>query len=236
MMTLSEQDVVPEGGIADICAGFSDLTIQEFKRITDASVEQREALNDLKAATTKASDILKRSCPSETPLTPVSRLEAMQHRLQAVGEANEVIKGPLLHLYGLFTEIQKQRLETLTRRQTARAEDVNVGKLCTGRSELASFPVDQIASMMKLSDAQKQELEKVKVASTQASEALKASCPSSVPNTIDGRLEAMQKRVMALIQAVDTVRTAVRDFYASLTDEQKAAVVIQSAKQIANRR
>ena len=218
------KDVVPEGGVADTCKGFSDLTIQEFKQVTDASVEQREALNDLKAATTKASDILRRSCPSETPLTPASRLEAMHHRLKAVAEANEVIKGPLLHLYSLFTTIQKQRFEALARRQIARAKDVNVGNLCTGRSELASFPADQIASKIKLSDAQKQELGMVRAASAQASKALKASCPSSVPNTIDGRLEAAQKRVMALIQAVDTVRTPVRDFYASLTDEQKAAI------------
>ena len=53
----------------------------------------------------------------------------------------------------------------------------------------------------------------------------------------DGRLDAAQQRVTALITAVDTVRPAVRDFYASLTDEQKAALSIQPGeKQTANNR
>ena len=58
---------------------------------------------------------------------------------------------------------------------------------------------------------------------------LKTSCPASTPDTLDARLDAAQQRVAALIGAVGTVRPAVRDFYASLTDEQKAALSIQAA-------
>jgi len=36
--------------------------------------------------------------------------------------------------------------------------------------------------------------------------------------------------VAALIEAVDTVRPAVRDFFASVTDEQKAALRQQSPR------
>ena len=70
-------------------------------------------MNDVKDATIKASDILKQSCSSETPLTPVSRLDAMQRRLQAMADANEVVKGPLERLYGALSDVQKQRLQTL---------------------------------------------------------------------------------------------------------------------------
>ena len=72
-------------------------------------------------------------------------------------------------------------------------------------------------------------MDKLKAASAQASEELKTSCPTAIPDTLDGRLDAAQQRVAALIGAVGTVRPAVRDFYASLTDEQKAALSIQGA-------
>ncbi len=231
---------------AETCSGFApgvnELPIQELEKVVDGDEEQRAALNDVKAATVKASDILKQSCSSETPLTPVSRLDAMQRRLQAMAEANEVVKGPLERLYGTMSDLQKQRLDTLAhpnvrRVQTARAKDVNISELCTSQAGFTNVPAERIASSIELTDAQKEELEKLKTASARASDGLKASCPANVPDTLDGRLDAAQQRVTALITAVDTVRPAVRDFYASLTDEQKAALSIQPGeKQTANNR
>ena len=231
---------------SETCSGFApgvnELPIQELEKVVDGNEEQRTALKDLKAATIKASDILKQSCASETPLTPASRLDAMQRRLQAMADANEVVKGPLERLYGLLSDVQKQRLDALAhpnvrRVQTARAKDVNISELCTSQAGFTNVPADQIASSIQLNDLQKEELEKLKAASAKASDGLKASCPAAVPDTLDGRLDAAQQRVTALITAVDTVRPAVSDFYASLTDEQKAALSIQPAgKQTANNR
>jgi len=231
---------------SETCSGFApgvnELPIQELEKVVDGNEEQRTALKDLKAATIKASDILKQSCSSEKPLTPASRLDAMQHRLQAMADANEAVKGPLERLYGLLSDGQKQRLEALAhpnvrRVETARAKDVNISALCTSQAGFTNVPADQIASSIQLTDAQKEELEKLKAASAKASDGLKASCPAAVPDTLDGRLDAAQQRVTALITAVDTVRPAVSDFYASLTDEQKAALSIQPAgKQTANNR
>ena len=230
----------------EICAGFapgvSDLPADELGKIIDATDEQRTAFADLRSATVKASEILKASCPAETPLTPVSRLDAMQLRLQAMAEANEVIKAPLVHLSSLFTDAQKQRLATLAqpnmkRAQTARAKEMTIAELCTSQASFTSVPADQIASAIQLTDAQKQELEKLKEASAKASDNLKAGCPAAIPDNIEGRLDGAQQRVTALITAIDTVRPAVRDFYASLTDEQKAALSIQPGeKQTANSR
>jgi len=158
----------------------------------------------------------------------------MERRLQAMAQANEAIKEPLIRLYGLFTDAQKERLEALgklreRREPPARAKDVKVAELCTSQAEFTSVPAEQIARTIELTEAQKQELEKLRAASAQASEGLKTACPVTVPSTLDGRLDAAQQRVTALIQAVGTVRPAVRDFYASLTDEQKAALSIQPA-------
>ncbi len=224
---------------AETCSGFapgvSDLPIQKLESIIDATEEQRTALADLKAAVAQASDILQKSCPSETPLTPVDRLNAMRHRLEAMEEANGAVKGPFVRLYGLLSDEQKQRLEAASKPsskpQLARAKDVNVADLCSSQAGFSSVPADQIASTITLTSAQELELEKVKAATAKASDELKNSCPSSIPETLEGRLDAAKQRLAALIAAVDMVQPAVAGFYASLTDEQKAALSVQPAPQ-----
>ena len=228
-------------GVADLaqtCGGFapgiSDLPIQSLEKIAGSTGDERAALQDLRDASAKASDILKQACSSETPLTPVARLDAMQHRLQAMEQAGEAVRGPLLRFYGLLTDDQKQRLNALAasnaqrRSKTARAGDVNIGALCTSQAGFTNVPTDEIGNTVSLDGAQKQQLASLKAASAQASDELKASCPSAIPDTVDGRLDAAQKRVAALIQAVNTIRPAVRDFFESLTDEQKAALNVQA--------
>ena len=88
------------GAVADLtqtCGGFapgiSGLPIQSLEKIAGTSEDQRSALQDLKTASASASDILKRSCSPETPLTPVARLDAMQRRLQAMQQADEAVSG-----------------------------------------------------------------------------------------------------------------------------------------------
>ena len=160
----------------------------------------------------------------------------MQQRLQAMEQANVVVKGPFVRLFGLLSEQQKRRLEAVAKpaqqpREPQRAKKMDVAQLCTSQAGFTSVPTDQISSTLTLTPEQQQELDKLKAASAKASEELGTSCPTAIPDTLDGRLDAAQQRVAALIGAVDTVRPAVRDFYASLTDEQKAALSIQPAPQ-----
>jgi hypothetical protein len=51
---------------------------------------------------------------------------------------------------------------------------------------------------------------------------LQAACPEETPLTPPGRLEAMEMRLKAMIEAADTERPMLDDFYASLFNEQKA--------------
>ncbi len=225
--------------VAEACSGFapgvSDLPIQKLEGIVDASDEQRTALADLKAALAHASDILRKACPSEPPLTPVARLDAMEHRLQAMVRANVAVKDPFVHLYGLLTDEQKKRLQAVSKPapkpQLANAKNTDIAGLCTSQASLTTVPAEQISATLTLTGEQQQALEKLKAASAQASDELKNSCPPSIPDTLEGRLNAAQQRVAALIGALDTVRPAVTSFYATLTDEQKATLSIQPAPQ-----
>ena len=51
---------------------------------------------------------------------------------------------------------------------------------------------------------------------------IKASCPSELPSTPPERLAAEGKHLQAMLQAVQSIRPALDDFYNSLSDEQKA--------------
>ena len=49
-----------------------------------------------------------------------------------------------------------------------------------------------------------------------------AACPRQLPTKVTERIDFMEKRMVAMLQAVKTVRPAFDTFYASLTDEQKS--------------
>ena len=66
------------------------------------------------------------------------------------------------------------------------------------------------------------ELDKLQDATDKAVGILQAACPEEKPMTPPGRLDAMETRLKAMIEAANTVKPALGSFYASLSSEQKA--------------
>jgi hypothetical protein len=70
------------------CSGFapgvSSLPLDKIEQSVKPTGIQLTALKSLEAASKDAEGILKASCPSEPPLTPVGRLDALQKRLDAM--------------------------------------------------------------------------------------------------------------------------------------------------------
>ena len=75
---------------------------------------------------------------------------------------------------------------------------------------------------MQPTNAQGAGLDRLDNATQKAVGILRDACPNTVPMTPVGRLEVMKQRLDAMIAAANAVRPALEDFYASLTDEQKA--------------
>jgi len=50
---------------------------------------------------------------------------------------------------------------------------------------------------------------------------MRSACPVEVPATAIGRMEAMEKRMDAMLQSIKIVRPALEAFYATLSDEQR---------------
>ena len=110
------------------------------------------------------------------------------------------------------------------RRQTRIARPIDVDQLsaCSGLAPgVTDLPIDRIAATVYPADEQLRELEALRAASLQASDVLKASCSNEVSLTPIGRLDAVQKRLDGMIQALAIVRTPLDNFYNSLTEDQR---------------
>ncbi|SRR5579871_190017 len=91
-----------------------------------------------------------------------------------------------------------------------------------GPAGLGSWEAGRIEQTLSLDGAQRTKFNGLKTASERAIQYLNESCPKNDPVTPTGRLEALERRLSAMLEAVRTVQPALDDFYATLTDEQKA--------------
>ncbi len=214
------------GGLAP---GVTDLPLDRIESTLQLTGEQLKALDDLKAATSQASDILKTSCSSEVPQSPVDRLDAVQKRIDGMMQALTIVRAPLDNFYNLLNEEQRQRFAALGSARVQRisprgsAPGNDLASLCSRRAEgFTQLPVQRIEQVIKPAQQQLDAFHELKAASTQATDQLHASCPTQLPQTPLDRFDAVSKRLDAMSKAIKTVRPALADFYASLRDEQKA--------------
>jgi len=94
---------------------------------------------------------------------------------------------------------------------------------CGGAQPAAmQWPTAEIEARLHPTDTQRAGLETLQDASAQAADMLKASCQPDNALTPPARLAAVGKRLDTVLQAVKLVSAALEDFYATLSDEQKA--------------
>jgi LTXXQ motif family protein len=217
------------GGNYRICTGQpTDLVNFPIERIREQVApdqNQERLLDDLKAATAKAVDLLQAACPSDLPSTPPGRMAAMRDRITAMLKAVQVVRPALDAFYQSLSDEQKERFNSLDQNtQAARASQPDVARLCGGgRTALnTSLPVSRIEQTLNLSADQDADLKSLNEASAKAGDLLKASCQPNQSLTPTGRLAAMEERLTAVLQAIDTVQPELARFYNSLKDEQKA--------------
>jgi hypothetical protein len=121
---------------------------------------------------------------------------------------------------------QKARFNAVAPTDTSSAvqkDQHDLTRLCTGQGPgIADLPIDRIAKAVQPTDAQRAALDELKAASAKAGEGLKVNCPTYRALTSTGRVEAMQQRLEAMLEAVKTVQPVLAKFYGGLNDEQKA--------------
>ena len=225
---------VPNGAdLAQTCGGLApgitDLPVDRIETTLQLTDDQRRALDDLKTASSQASDIHKASCSSEVAMTPLGRLDSAQKRIDGMMQALETVRAPLDNFYNSLNEEQRQRFAALgparaaTANRRGSASSNDLAALCSRRAEgFTQLPAQRVEQVVKPRQEQQDAFEKLKAASSEAANALQASCPTQLPQTPFDRFDAVAKRLDAMAEAIKTVRPALASFYASLSDEQKA--------------
>jgi hypothetical protein len=220
--------------VEDLCAdpgtGVTAWPFREIERNLHLSADQKSLLDDVRAAAKKAADVFKSSCPAHYsfPLTPPGRLRAMTARLQATLEAVQTVRPALEAFYNSLSDEQKERFNELgpgkLRNSPAIAAALpSDSKACAeAKPGLTNLPIEQIDEVVKPSEEQEKALDSLEDATIKAVSILQAACPDETPLTPPGRLAVMQTRLRAMIDAANTVKPALDDFYASLSNEQKA--------------
>jgi TolA-binding protein len=206
------------------------ITAWPFAEITSAlrpTSEQRALLDQLKTAAAHAADALKNSCSDTYALTPPGRLRAMSSRLSATLEAVRMVRPALEAFYNALSDEQRARFNTLSPRLPATSEaqpqqETKAESCRASKSSLTGLPIERIDAVLHPTGAQKSALDRLSAATEKAVHELQAACPDEVPVTPVGRLQAMEKRLSAMVQAANQMLPALDDFYASLTTEQKA--------------
>lgn len=232
MASRAAQETV--GNASSSCAalapGVSDLPFDKIEKAIDPTDTQAATLNDLKAASAEANNVLLASCPSEVPLTPISRIDAVGKRIDATIQAVQILRAPLTTLYNSLDDQQKERFDAIALREHTRkrsskeaASTDDIGALCQQQAEdFTNLPVQRIEQTIKPTDQQVQALTALKDASAKAANNIEAACPSTMPQALTDRFDVIVKRLDAMAGAVNIVRPALKDFYGSLSDEQKA--------------
>jgi hypothetical protein len=209
--------------------GVTAWPFAEITRTVQPNAEQRALLDQFKRAAAQAADALKNSCSDNYALTPPGRLKAMVTRVSAMLEAVRIVRPPLEAFYNALNDEQKARFNALgpqlpaaTEGQPPQEANANTERCAAPKSSLTELPIERIDTVLHPSGAQKDALDRLKAATHQAVRELQAACPDEVPVTPVGRLQAMEKRLSAMLQAANEVQPALDDFYASLSSEQKA--------------
>jgi LTXXQ motif family protein len=226
---LAETDAAAAESCGGLAPGVTDLPIAQIKQTVRPTGDQLTALDDLNAAAVKARDVVKASCPSAIPLTPVARLDAAQARLEAMTQAVDIIQGPLEKFYDSLNDEQKHRFDAMgnTGGNTGASQAPaggNLAVLCGQQSgDVTSLPVDRIQQVVQPNSKDQQDaFDALKQASHDVGEQLQASCPTQVPQTPVARLDVVKTRLQAMVDAMNAIRPKLQAFYASLSDEQKA--------------
>src|SRR5262245_964560 len=226
-------DSVREASVRELCrqpaSGITAWPFADIERRVGLDTDQKQLLDEVRRASEEAAAAFKTSCPTENafPLTPPGRLDAMLARLEATLQAMQTVRPPLEKFYSSLSDEQKERFNQLGPKDTAANAEASVASqnddACRQpKPGLANLPIEKIEDVVNPNGAQAAQLSILQDATNNAVAILQAACPNETPMTPPGRLDAMEKRLQAMVDAAKTVKPALQSFYASLTSEQKA--------------
>ena len=230
---LRERSGLSPQALRQLCSnpdkGVTAWPFADIARLVRPAGEQRELLDQLKRAAARAAETLKNSCSEDYALTPPGRLQAMINRISATLEAVRIVRPALEAFNNSLGDEQQARFNTLGPQLPSSPEDrsqqeANANRESCGapKASLTLLPIERINTVLHPTGAQKDALDRLSAATEKSVHVLQKACPYEVPLTPIGRLQVMEKRLSAMLEAANLVQPPLNEFYASLTSEQKA--------------
>ena len=91
-------------------AGLAEWRMQRIEQLVKPTEAQKSALNDLRAASTKAAETIAAACPKEFPAGATARLELMEKRMEAMLAAIKTVRPAFDAFYKTLDDEQKAKL------------------------------------------------------------------------------------------------------------------------------
>jgi hypothetical protein len=213
--------------VLESCPGvapeITNLPIVQIRLTVHPNADQEAALDDLSAASSQARHVIKSSCPASVPLTPVGRLDAVEERLNATIKAIQIVRSPLERFYQALSDEQRQQFNTINSSIETAGAPGNMAVLCSQQAGgFIELPVQRIEQVVQPTAQQQSAFDDLKSATQNAGDQLRSSCPTAVPKSPVARLDTGEARLNAMADAIRAIRPSLNNFYASLSDDQKA--------------
>jgi len=168
---------------ADVCnddaAQLANWPIERISEVVQPTDAQRTALDELRAASAKAVDMLS---PKDLPSIPTGRLAAMESRLEIMLAAVKTVRPALESFYRSLSDEQKARFNAISPANDAEAagkDQRDLTKFCDEKAPgVTDLPIARIAQAVQPTSAQRAALDELQEASVKAAERLEANCPT----------------------------------------------------------
>jgi hypothetical protein len=220
---MRREQTVPRGAPPTFAAIRPELTegpIARIAEVVEPTDAQRAALDELRAASANAIDMLQSGCPKGLPSIPTGRLAALESRLQVMLAAVQTVRPALERFYQSLSDEQKARFNAIALADDpgAAGEDRrDLTKFCDQEARgVSDLPIDRIAQGGAAHAGPAERARRFEGRLIKAAEELKVGCPTYQ------NLVAMEKRLVATLVAAKTFQSPLAKFYNSLNDEQKA--------------
>jgi hypothetical protein len=110
-----EPVIIAHGGFSALCnpraATQAGWGVEQIERLVSPTAPQQAALDELKAAVTKAADTSMGVCPAQIPRSSHERLAFLEKRLAALREAVHIVVPAFEAFHALLDDEQKTKLD-----------------------------------------------------------------------------------------------------------------------------
>jgi hypothetical protein len=200
----------------------ANAAVERLRQTVAPTPDQEPLLQRLGGAMDAAAGYLAKSCPTAIPAQPVARMQLMESQLEMLAMAVDMIRQPLQDFAQSLNDEQKARFAAVPAAVTARQRQASaVASICAGSPAAIDWSVNRIDQSVQPTEEQRAAFDEVKTAFGKAASDLTSHCPTSVPLTPFGRMEATGARLDATWRAVLSIQVALANFETKLSDEQR---------------